>query len=221
MAKLYAITTGNYSAYRILSLCSDRESAEKLKARIVKEAEGYPDECRIEEYDDGKVYTDESLKGWFLSFDRNGKVEDVEQDNFENGLSVEPYGWFDDEKKNIIKVFVYVLATDEQSAIKIAAEKRAVYLAQKEGIQKSSHEKAETLVSGGLFLFNVYCISTSRREVFSRLRRSSVQGSRHTSATSPMRRSRWLRFQAARRFSAARSCGSLAGCCPVSVQGRD
>ena len=134
MAKLYAITQGYYSDYTIVSLCSDKETAEKVKAKINSMKGEYDDECCIEEYEDGKFCLGENVCGWLVIFDKDGNVLSVEQADFTEGVKGLTYGQRGYNGKTFQKVFIQTVAPDEQSAIKIAAEKRAMYLAQENGI---------------------------------------------------------------------------------------
>lgn len=51
MSKLYAITEGEYSDYRIIGLCSDKTRAEKICERY--NTKNYYYKAKIEEFDDG------------------------------------------------------------------------------------------------------------------------------------------------------------------------
>ena len=126
MAKLYAITSGAYSDYGIITLCSDKEKAEKL-VEWYNRYEKY-DKADVEEYEDGVVVPDESVKPYEVTFLNDGSLGEAE--------ICGPYYLF---RQRMLKCFdgrliFYVLATDEESAKKIAAEKRAFHLAQREGI---------------------------------------------------------------------------------------
>ena len=126
MAKLYAITHGEYSDYRIITLCSDREKAEKL-VEWYNRYDKY-DPADIEEYEDSIVVPDESLIPYKVVFNADGSVY-CETSCWPMDAIVNHSYMCKDGRFG-----VYVLATDEASAVKIAAEKRAVYLAQQNGI---------------------------------------------------------------------------------------
>ena len=127
MAKLYAITHGEYSDYRILTLCSDREKAEKL-VEWYNRYDKY-DQAEIEEYEDSLVVPDESLVPYQVVYETDGSVRLVRECSCPmKSLAGDTFRWDDG------RFCAYVLATDEVSAIKIAAEKRAFHLAQREGI---------------------------------------------------------------------------------------
>lgn len=126
MAKLYAITHGEYSNYRILTLCSDREKAEKL-VEWYNRYDKY-DQAEIEEYEDSIVVPDESLAPYQVVFNADGSVWCKITCDPMSAIVNHSYRCDDG------RFCAYVLATDEASAVKIAAEKRAFHLAQREGI---------------------------------------------------------------------------------------
>lgn len=115
--KIYVVTRGDYSDYHIITATTDFERADEIAKKFKGE---------IEIYDDSKMY----LKNiYFVSFDPSGDVDYCE---LENEYSY-PY------KENISyrrdqSISMKVEADDTQSAIKIVAEKRAKFLAKKEGI---------------------------------------------------------------------------------------
>ena len=127
MAKLYAITHGEYSDYRILTLCSDREKAEKL-VEWYNRYDRY-DQAEIEEYEDSLIVPDESLKPYEVYFYADGNIrwvlESTHPMNAVDGHTVR----CDDGR-----FIAYVLAVDEESAEKIAAEKRAKWIAENTGV---------------------------------------------------------------------------------------
>lgn len=127
MAKLYAITSGAYSDYGIITLCSDKEKAEKL-VEWYNRYEKY-DKADVEEYEDGVVVPDESVKPYEVTFLNDGSLGEAE--------ICGPYYYMFHQRMlecSDGRLIFYVLATDEESAKKIAAEKRAFHLAQREGI---------------------------------------------------------------------------------------
>lgn len=122
--KVYVITAGEYSDYHICAVATDPEQAKKL-ARFYNTAHSFAD---VEEYDTEDVpYPINDRKSYYVRFDKHGNVEIIYED---------PMGWRDE------KVCLYaddyvgmnVLAKDKKSAIKIAAERRAKFLAEKMGL---------------------------------------------------------------------------------------
>lgn len=128
--KVYVITVGEYSDYRICAVTLDKEKAEKLKKKC--DHFDYTG-AQIEEYD-----TDESesiLIGdvYRVYFDRSGKVEEVGK----SGLTSYTLEMCKEKPSfnslnNLLTV--YVMADNAEDAIKIAAERRAKYLAEKMGL---------------------------------------------------------------------------------------
>lgn len=123
--KVYVITQGSYSDYHICAVAIDPEQAEKL-AKI------YSDRyytAEVEEYDteehrewcDGRIpfevifYRDGSHSIW------------LEDNRLAPGVVVDPHF-------GSIEMKVYLYAPDRDTALKIAYDKRAEYLAQKAGI---------------------------------------------------------------------------------------
>ena len=130
--KLYAITEGNYSAYHIITLCSSRADAESIVERLNKNNEDYDGiplySYRIEEYTDGKVFNDNSLVAYFVSFDGpNCKVKKEEDIEF---CYREYVGW----KTDGTIWSMYVFAHNEEEAKKIASERRAKLIAERTGV---------------------------------------------------------------------------------------
>lgn len=121
--KIYVVTKGDYSDYHIITATTDKAQAKKI-------ADKFSDdwgEAKVEIYDDAEIY----LKTvWLVRFDTKGNVNELRVDNSE-------YSYRDVNKcsSDIFKgVYVHVQADDEISAIKIASEKRAEFLAKKAGI---------------------------------------------------------------------------------------
>lgn len=130
---IYVITKGSYSDYHICAVATDKKHAEKL-AKIYTDR---MDDAKIEEYDtdapadllagrvpyevvfrgDGSVYrsTNRAECDWALT---PGVYE------------LDPRMLFSSPGALSVKLY----APDEETAVKVAAEKRAEYLAQKEVI---------------------------------------------------------------------------------------
>lgn len=127
--KIYVVTQGSYSDYHIVAVTMDRDIAEKIVAKFSNDW----GECEIEEYGDAEVM----LKpAWRIYFDKDGNVcETAECDSDYDYSCIGEVC----EKKNIYfgrnyHIHAVVSADDLDSAIKIAAEKRAKYLAEKLGL---------------------------------------------------------------------------------------
>lgn len=122
--KVYVITKGAYSAYHICAVAADYEKACILQKKFSTKY----DTAEIEEFDTedfNDIFTKKNLYNvWFGS---NGNVREV----FEEELD-----YFDPEDNpvRVLKsgmVAVYVFAFDKESAVKIAAEKRAMELSKR------------------------------------------------------------------------------------------
>lgn len=122
--KIYAVTKGDYSDYHIVALTLDKKKAKEMaklhtyKFKYKDDPKEYVDEAWVEEYEDGEELVLPTWRVWFSE----GNVEQAEMSDFE---------W---EDEAINESYVRVNAKDKESAIKIASEKRAMWLAEKEGI---------------------------------------------------------------------------------------
>jgi hypothetical protein len=121
--KVYVITKGDYSDYHICAVATDSDKAEKL-------AEAFGDrfgKAFVEEYDteehaellDGK-------KAYAIVFDKCGNVIQLKIDDPDTTPCIREL--YDGS------VLVELFAKGIDAAIKIAAERRAQWLAEKEGI---------------------------------------------------------------------------------------
>lgn len=127
--KIYVVTQGCYSDYHIVAATLDKNLAEKIAAKFVDRY----DECTIEEYNNAEIM----LKpAWEIYFNGAGNVCDTSEcrSDYAYHRVGEVY-----ENKSIYyggnyHIRVTVSADDLESAIKIAAEKRAQYLAEKLGL---------------------------------------------------------------------------------------
>lgn len=119
--KVYVITKGSYSAYHICAVATDYEKAFILQKKFSAKY----DTAEIEEFDTedfNDIFAEKNLYNvWFGS---NGNMVQV----FEEDMD------YFDPKNNPVRVLksgmiaVYVFAFDKESAVKIAAEKRAMEL---------------------------------------------------------------------------------------------
>ena len=122
--KIYVVTKGDYSDYHIVAATLDKDVAEKIAAKF----DGWHDECRIEEYCDAEIM----LKpAWIIYFDRSGNVESTTECDSSYEYSQIGEVHENNHVYSFYHMYVTVSADDLDSAIKIAAEKRAKYLAEK------------------------------------------------------------------------------------------
>ena len=124
---IYVVTQGNHSAYRIIGATTDRETAEKIAKKFSDDS----DDCRIEEYPEGETL----LRNlWRVFFKKNGDVFRCDLSEFHCDYYEEGRQIIDTVYKRDYDLIVTVEADNEEAAIKIAAEKRAMYLANKNGL---------------------------------------------------------------------------------------
>lgn len=129
--KIYVITKGEYSDYHICAVTESKEKAEMLREVFSRNEYEY-DKAKIEEYDTENPDIEKILYPmWEIVFNGNGSVKSIDEvtygvDRYREEIYDQYY------VKN--GVFVALFAKDKESAIKIAAERRAKYLAEKQGL---------------------------------------------------------------------------------------
>lgn len=121
---IYVVTQGVYSGYHIITATTDILVAESVKNRFSDEY----NEVRIEKFNNSATM----LKPlWFVKFTGSGQVyrcwECTDSYDYANELNVCSYD-------GIGMVYTYVTACTREDAIKIAAEKRAQFLALENGL---------------------------------------------------------------------------------------
>ena len=134
--KIYVITQGTYSDYRIRAVVTDEKQAEKL----AKMYTDLFDEAEVEvyetdDYTDALKNFDDSRLPFKVGFTFGGDVHSVVRhgfDYFKPRVAVVQTS----RTLHLDEVYlaVYLYAPDEEAAVKIAAEKRAEFLALKNGI---------------------------------------------------------------------------------------
>lgn len=123
--KIYVVTKGIYSDYHIITATTDYELAKKIKEKFT-DGDRDLDETRIEEFSNSELV----LKPcWAVYFSESGDIKNVcsaEMDYYAHELN--------EVFEGQCFLYVHVAADTEEEAIKIAAEQRAMYLAQKNGL---------------------------------------------------------------------------------------
>lgn len=126
---IYVVTQGKYSDYHIIAATLDKTLATKIAEKF-SDDDGW-DDCRVEEYPDAEVML---RPLWCVYFTTSGEVYECRE-------STSAYDYHHTRSDVIETVYkrhydmtVYVQADTEEAAIKIAAEKRAQYLAEKIGL---------------------------------------------------------------------------------------
>lgn len=122
--KVYVITCGEYSDYRICAVTLSKRKAEKLKRKF--DDRGYTS-ADIEEYETDDIDCVEANILYTVSFRENGDVKIVKEASNMQMAKMPP-----DKYAGLLHVTVW--AENAIDAIKIAAEKRAKYLAEEQGM---------------------------------------------------------------------------------------
>ncbi len=121
--KIYVVTKGCYSDYHIITATTDEKLAYEIRDKFNG---GSYDETNVEMFEDAEVLMKPC---YFLRFDKSGNVIESHEE------SKNEYGYEQSQGKDVCGNFYIHIPTDSmESAIKIGAEKRAMFLAQKEGI---------------------------------------------------------------------------------------
>ena len=127
MAEVYVVTRGDYSDYHICAVSLDKGKAEKL-AKVYSTRY---DKAQVETWEVDTVADVNALNGrrqYYVWIRADGTVS-THLNNYDyNDFTEDVFS----DVNNSLRFGVY--AVDEAAAIKIAAEKRAMYLAEKEGI---------------------------------------------------------------------------------------
>lgn len=118
--KIYVVTKGCYSDYHIITATTDEATAEKIAKKFSDKWE----EAKVEIYEDAETYL---KKIWFVRFDTEGNVIELRENSSEYAYEHTNRCSFDVKRR----VYIDVCADDANSAVKIAAEKRAEFLARK------------------------------------------------------------------------------------------
>ena len=123
---IYVVTQGTYSAYRIIGATTDLKIAKKIAKKFSDDIE----KCRIEKYPEGETL----LRNlWRVFFKKNGDVFRCDMSDFHRDYYGKPQ-IIETVYKRDYDLIVTVEADSEKDAIKIAAEKRAKYLSEKNGL---------------------------------------------------------------------------------------
>lgn len=121
--KVYLVSTGDYSSWSVRGLFSTRDVAEKCKAML-------DDANEVEEWEVDQ-FCDRAQRGvsvWMVWSKEGGVVDVRDARNF--GLDcTDPVGKVDWFPEHGDKMCVYVEASDEAHAVKIAADKFREHIA--------------------------------------------------------------------------------------------
>ena len=130
---VYVVTAGYYSDYHIIGVTLDEEKAELL--RKCCESSGCGDGVEIEEYDtDEFLFIQPDKIPYKIIFNRSGDIDRIKTVCPNDPIFSTYPDWDLSFRHPDGRLIIHLLAKDEASAIKIAAEKRAMYLAEQEGL---------------------------------------------------------------------------------------
>ena len=117
--KIYVVTKGYYSDYHIITATTDEELAYRIKEKF--NGNGY-DETKVEIFEDAEIFMKSC---YFMRFDKGGNVIEFEEEKDE-------YSYEQDEGEDTQgNFYISIIADNKERAIKIGAERRTMYLAQK------------------------------------------------------------------------------------------
>lgn len=123
--KVYIITKGTYSDYHICAVTLDKNTAEKLAKKYSEDSwsEAVIEEHALEDFTKGERFM------YCVTFGNNGI-----SCSFEEYEHTEKVFYYKNAYSGQGRMVVYVKAQDEDHAKKIAQDRRAEYLAKKEGV---------------------------------------------------------------------------------------
>ena len=121
--KIYVVTKGYYSDYHIITATTDEELAYRIKEKF--SGDDYYDEAKVEIFEDAEIFMKSC---YFIRFDKGGNVITFEEEKNE-------YYYEQDEGEDAKgNFYISIIADNKEIAIKIGAERRAMYLARKYGL---------------------------------------------------------------------------------------
>ena len=120
--KIYVVTEGCYDDYHIITATTDEKLAYKIKEKFNGNSYGKTD---VEVFEDAEIFMKPC---YFMRFDKGGNVIEFEEEKDE-------YSYEQDEGEDTQgNFYISIIADNKQRAIKIGAERRTMYLAQKYGL---------------------------------------------------------------------------------------
>lgn len=108
MGKLYAVTAGTFSDYHIITICTDRDKADRIADWYNRVSRH--DQADVEEYEDSVAVPGETDLPYCVKFRTDGSISWTEKCDAEPAL----WGVVYDSGDGLLRVFV--LAPDEESA---------------------------------------------------------------------------------------------------------
>ena len=120
--KIYVVTEGCYDDYHIITATTDKKLAYQIEEKFNAISS---DVIYVEIFEDAEIFMKSC---YFMRFDKGGNVIEFKEQK-ESYLYNENDG--EDSQGNF---YVSVITDNEEKAIKIGAERRAMRLAQKNGL---------------------------------------------------------------------------------------
>jgi len=134
--KIYVVTAGDYSDYRIIGVFTTEELAEELISKY-KNDDSYGNGMRIEEWPlDLDGFNIKGMKRYRVHMLHNGNVQEVKEKDWDTQdlhlpARITPNYSLDHESNKYVKtVSIMCWARDEEHAIKIANEQRSMAIAE-------------------------------------------------------------------------------------------
>lgn len=140
MKKVYIVTAGEYSAYRICAVCSTREKADKyIRDKVGEKIELWD----IDSFDEILNFLDHGYGMYYVEMKKNGdviKVSKYSEKEYEYEYwELDEISFIDTDLgehggycEKYDAICIRIVAKDEQHAIKIANEKRSYLIANNE-----------------------------------------------------------------------------------------
>jgi hypothetical protein len=129
--KVWVLTSGEYSDYRIHGVFSSEQTLKATKEKIDGPG-GWSEWNEPEEYELDNLLNlvSKGFKKWYIRFDASANVERIAPSEILVDSSPGAEASF--SKPGVVQI--ELLATSEEDALKIASEKRREFLAQKAGV---------------------------------------------------------------------------------------
>jgi hypothetical protein len=131
---VWLVTRGSYSDYRVVSAFSNEASARAFCSHMTENGGSYDRDWDVESYalDEGVEQMRGGLTPWVVDVERDsGNVESVHAVEHTGAPIEESIIWRTQKEPKIPALRVYAWAADRGHAVKIAADRRAEWLAQK------------------------------------------------------------------------------------------
>ena len=141
--KVYILTSGDYSNYRIEAVCSKKYLAKRLERVNLPnwQIEEYVVDGNINNFKKARSLAKKGYRNYFIKMDREGEVQEIlsgEDNHWNSIVDILDNGHisfsFDNRGFDSGRNFLYghILAKNDKQAIKIVNDKRASFIANNE-----------------------------------------------------------------------------------------